>query len=224
MEERQCPRCHRVVAWMPRANRWSRYCGPNQCVSDTRICGYCQEPYLTAQGGSKYCCAQHGQEAHAARNRRVKARHRCPLDGVAHHLENRWSLCASHMAEVVTVYPLLLKHHVPLIFVKRLLEDPTCQNPACDTLLLVVHYGHNGKARAPLVVDHDHACCAGGTSCGECVRGLLCFRCNNALGYALDSSDILKGAARYLDTYRQRQLEVIAYRMDRDATFAAQCR
>jgi hypothetical protein len=47
-------------------------------------------------------------------------------------------------------------------------------------------------------VDHDHACCAGVKSCGSCIRGLLCSRCNTALGSFRDSPDLLLAAAAYL--------------------------
>ena len=45
-----------------------------------------------------------------------------------------------------------------------------------------------GLAKATQV-DHDHSCCAGRNSCGECVRGFLCFPCNNRLGKMDDSLD-----------------------------------
>jgi hypothetical protein len=48
-------------------------------------------------------------------------------------------------------------------------------------------------------VDHDHRCCpTAGKSCGKCFRGLLCNRCNVALGMVGDSIKILKQMLKYL--------------------------
>lgn len=50
----------------------------------------------------------------------------------------------------------------------------------------------------PLCVDHDHSCCPGYVSCGECVRGLLCGWCNRALGLLKDDPDAAQAASDYL--------------------------
>lgn len=47
-------------------------------------------------------------------------------------------------------------------------------------------------------VDHDHDCCAGIGSCGKCVRGLLCNKCNLAIGLLADDPDVLMRAHDYL--------------------------
>ena len=62
---------------------------------------------------------------------------------------------------------------------------------ACPRTDPIVHDWH---------VDHDHSCCPGKVTCGECVRGLLCHHCNVALGYLEDSPErvlmLYKYAAR----------------------------
>lgn len=48
-------------------------------------------------------------------------------------------------------------------------------------------------------IDHDHACCPDRkNACGDCVRGLLCRRCNSILGFANDDQVILGNALAYL--------------------------
>jgi recombination endonuclease VII len=56
----------------------------------------------------------------------------------------------------------------------------------------------------PLCVDHDHACCSGGKSCGKCVRGLLCVKCNAGLGSFQDNPDFLRVAAQYIESYKNK--------------------
>lgn len=51
----------------------------------------------------------------------------------------------------------------------------------------------------PLRIDHDHRCCDKAYSCGKCIRGLLCHRCNAAMGGFNDDPTLLRAAAAYLE-------------------------
>jgi Recombination endonuclease VII len=46
------------------------------------------------------------------------------------------------------------------------------------------HLSHNGTIMERLHIDHSHQCCPKNrTSCGQCVRGLLCRVCNSELAH-----------------------------------------
>lgn len=49
-----------------------------------------------------------------------------------------------------------------------------------------------------LHVDHDHSCCPGEETCGKCIRGLLCGKCNTGLGMFNDKEITLLNAVQYL--------------------------
>ncbi len=46
-----------------------------------------------------------------------------------------------------------------------------------------------------LSVDHNHDCCSGKKSCGKCLRGILCVRCNSKLEWWMTWQNEI---ARYL--------------------------
>lgn len=56
-----------------------------------------------------------------------------------------------------------------------------------------------------LNVDHDHSCCNGSTTCGKCTRGLLCRKCNLALGLLEDNLDKVAGLFNYLRGWQNGQ-------------------
>ena len=63
-----------------------------------------------------------------------------------------------------------------------------------------------GVKRDVLSVDHDHTCCKGWeerdekfNACGNCVRGLLCSKCNSALGTLGDTPEALMRVQIYLE-------------------------
>lgn len=63
-----------------------------------------------------------------------------------------------------------------------------------------------GTGRKKLSVDHDHACCNSPTSCGKCVRGLLCTTDNKWLGHIRDDAAAAKRVVAYLASPPGRNL------------------
>lgn len=64
---------------------------------------------------------------------------------------------------------------------------------------------YEDKPGSRLAVDHDHRHCPGKTGCPECVRGLLCLRCNNLLMSSHESIDILLNAITYLRKWNEKE-------------------
>lgn len=63
--------------------------------------------------------------------------------------------------------------------------------------ICLIDFSYDNKNLIPHV-DHDHKCCSNGNSCGKCVRGLLCGKCNTIIGVANDNVNILKSSIEYL--------------------------
>lgn len=47
-------------------------------------------------------------------------------------------------------------------------------------------------------IDHNHECCPGQFGCPDCVRGILCFKCNTAIGLLSDSVESARNIILYL--------------------------
>lgn len=62
--------------------------------------------------------------------------------------------------------------------------------------------GGKNKGGRALSVDHDHNCCSGVKSCGQCIRALLCSNCNVGIGVFHEDPQLLDAATRYLLTHR----------------------
>jgi hypothetical protein len=57
-----------------------------------------------------------------------------------------------------------------------------------------------------MCIDHNHSCCPSvknkrTRSCGKCIRGLICFRCNVVLGMVKDDEKLLNEMIRYIKIY-----------------------
>lgn len=84
----------------------------------------------------------------------------------------------------------LIAHNISLEFYNNLIEKYDNKCWIC-------------KEKKAVVIDHDHSCCPGSTSCGKCVRGVLCGECNLMIGLGKDRQDILVYASEYLIKYKK---------------------
>lgn len=76
---------------------------------------------------------------------------------------------------------------------QRLIQQQDSRCAICKT-----QFDINDVNKRPHV-DHDHACCPSEKSCGQCIRGLLCFACNTGIGKLKDDIEVLKNAIGYLE-------------------------
>jgi hypothetical protein len=79
-------------------------------------------------------------------------------------------------------------------------QDRKC--PICKDSIELIGHKVDGKYIRSASIDHDHTCCPGSKSCGECIRGLLCGSCNHGLGNFKDSIESLTNATLYLTRTR----------------------
>jgi hypothetical protein len=64
---------------------------------------------------------------------------------------------------------------------------------------------HQDDQKIRMSVDHNHNCCPGLFTCGNCLRGLLCRSCNLALGGFKDNKVIIQNAINYLLQFESKE-------------------
>jgi hypothetical protein len=203
-----CPRPARYQQHRDGTADYATYCRGGTCTNRERICKTCGElfQFNTGDAGTKYCstvCKLHGYNP-KSQEPGARRRHTCPWCGALSEWirlspTRTWPwVCESCLEPLDLVMGRLREHKVPIEMARRLLTDPTCE--LCRVNIVAPVRTRN-RIQVLLAVDHDHACCPGGSSCGKCVRGLLCSTCNSALGLLGEDTGTLHRAAGYLDRW-----------------------
>ena len=139
----------------------------------------------------------------------------CSQDGCASRLSAR-GLCARHYTKAKIL---------GLIESSSTCRVTNCDNPVASRYMCQNHYGVancytltviqlDWMLRTPceiceeplsrVFIDHDHSCCAGGKSCGGCIRGSLCHKCNVSIGLMNENPRRMAHAYLYLQQRSQQ--------------------
>jgi Recombination endonuclease VII len=186
-----CIRC-RKPATMLQDGSYGQFCRAQMCVSRDRYCAYCQSHYETGTTGRRrlYCSDECMFRAQGVRKGSwvcecgyVSFSKSQGLDG---HCFKCWQKQFGRRSAR------LRAHNVGWDRAISWQEsDWACEVCGCATDV-------DPRAKHKGAIDHDHDCCPGSESCGTCVRGYLCGRCNSAIGLMGDSAEHVRAALRYL--------------------------
>lgn len=109
-------------------------------------------------------------------------------DGTGKHKDGLATMCRKCKAEIESWAKRQKKYGLSKEQLISCLDTQDWACPICHDDLRVNRFS----------VDHDHSCCSGPQSCGKCIRGIICQRCNAGLGMFRDSLSNVLAAAAYL--------------------------
>ena len=122
----------------------------------------------------------------------IKRRYYCDecRCAISDYEKNTYILTASNMDSI-------RRHGISVIAFVKLAASQDYKCALCKKSNEVSRYPNRR-----LCVDHDHNCCAGSTSCGKCIRGLLCNSCNMVAGIAESTPNYIEDLNEYLSKTR----------------------
>jgi hypothetical protein len=149
-----------------------RFCKAEGCDRPHRALGFCRRHWQRHN-------REHGRTQMDNRGRT------CEIEQCANPARVR-GRCIRHNGQRKAI-----ERYMPEVEYRAMVERQGSRCAICGTT-------EPGRQSDRWCIDHDHACCPEGVSCGRCVRGLLCHNCNAGLGHFQDDPDRLLTAAAYV--------------------------